>query len=150
MCLRCLILPKKLVFYSSVSMSVCIFFICSYQSCTPSFFGFKNTFFPPPVIKSQGLDFEVAGDTAEVQKEQKNMPDWTLRRRGYGRSPKRQRKWCGLDVAAVKMQAEVQIERENVSDWMSKLRGSRQRSKLNEKTCQIGHQSNRRASESPK
>ncbi len=61
-----------------------------------------------------------------------NRRDWTLRRRGYGRSPKRQRKWCGLDVAAVKMQAEVQIERENVSDWTSKLRGSRQRSKLNE------------------
>ena len=67
-----------------------------------------------------------------------------------GRSPKGARKRGGLDVEAAGGMAEVQKEQGTVVDWTLKLRGSRQRSKLNEKTCQIGHQSNRRASESPK
>ena len=46
---------EKSAFYSFISISFRIFFICSYQSCTsPSFFEFKNTIFPPPVILRMG------------------------------------------------------------------------------------------------
>ena len=43
----------------------------------------------------------MAGKQAEVQNEQENVVDWTLKLREAGRGPKGARKRDGLDVEAV-------------------------------------------------
>ena len=51
-----------------------------------------------PLQKSCGLDFEVVGRCAEVQKGRERAADWTLKWRGGRRKSKRSEKelWNGL------------------------------------------------------